>query len=35
VNGKENGISTHYSEAGKKLKEEHWRNGKLIKEIQF
>ena len=34
-NGKENGISTQYSETGKKIKEEHWRSGKLVKEIKF
>jgi antitoxin component YwqK of YwqJK toxin-antitoxin module len=35
ANGKENGVTTQYAENGKKLKEEHWKHGRLIKEVNF
>ena len=35
LNGKEHGVTTMFNESGKKVKEEFWKHGKLIKESQF
>lgn len=35
LNGKEHGVTTQYNEAGKKIKEEFWKHGKLIKEVKY
>ena len=35
ANGKENGLTIQYAESGKKIKEEHWKHGRLVKEVNF
>lgn len=35
LGGKEHGITTHYDEDGRKIKEEFWKHGKMIKETKF
>ena len=35
LNGKEHGVSTQYNESGKKVREEFWKHGKLLKEVNY
>lgn len=35
LGGKEHGVTTQYGESGKKIKEEFWKHGKLIKEMKY
>jgi len=34
-NGKEHGVCTHYDDKGKKVKESYWKNGRMVKEVNF
>jgi antitoxin component YwqK of YwqJK toxin-antitoxin module len=35
LGGKEHGVTTHFDDTGKKIREEFWKHGKKIKELNY